>query len=81
MVLTAGHVQTGGAWTFAEAFHWSVWAALFGTALAVGLLVAVVESLTYGSKSNRKGARLSTLVQCTQKTAAQFRVCLRAGQV
>jgi hypothetical protein len=57
MVMTAGHIQEGGAWTFTEAFHWSVWAALFGTALSVGLLVAVVEHLTHGGKSNRKGGR------------------------
>ncbi|KAI8474114.1 MAG: hypothetical protein J3K34DRAFT_495859 [Monoraphidium minutum] len=54
-VMTAGSVRAGGTWTFAEAFHWGVWAALGGTALAISLLVAVVEYFTFGSKDNRKG--------------------------
>jgi hypothetical protein len=53
--MTAGHVQEGATWTFMEPFHWSVWVALGGTALVTSFVIAVVEHLTYGAKSNRKG--------------------------
>lgn len=55
-VMTAGHVRQGGTWTFAEAFHWSVWTALGGTALLIALLVAIVEFFTYNNgRSSRRG--------------------------
>lgn len=53
--MTSGHVQEGGTWTFAEAFHWSVWVALGGTAIFVSITIALVEHFTYGIKNNKKG--------------------------
>jgi hypothetical protein len=53
----AGVFLQGGMWTFAEAFHWSVWITLGGTALAVAMFITAAELLTFGNKANAKGLR------------------------
>eukprot|EP00879_Flechtneria_rotunda_P019430 GHRR01020408.1.p1 GENE.GHRR01020408.1~~GHRR01020408.1.p1 ORF type:complete len:473 (+),score=113.43 GHRR01020408.1:178-1419(+) len=55
-ILIHAELQQGSTWAFAQVFHWSVWLALGGTALAVGLLVAVIESVTpYKPGEEKKG--------------------------
>jgi hypothetical protein len=56
IAVTINRLQ-GGMWTFAEAFHWSVWITLGGTALAVAVLITAAELLTFGNKANRKGLK------------------------
>jgi hypothetical protein len=49
------HLQTGSTWAFATPFHWSVWVALGGTTVIVGILVGLTERLHKGIKANPKG--------------------------
>jgi hypothetical protein len=56
-VLIASHYERGGVWDFADAFHWSVWVVLGGTAACVGLLITIAELIKFGDKANRKGLR------------------------
>ncbi|WIA44152.1 hypothetical protein OEZ86_010489 [Tetradesmus obliquus] len=45
-VMISAHLQSGSTWAFSEVFHWTVWLALGGTAVAVGFLVALIEWAT-----------------------------------
>ena len=54
-VMIHTHLQTGSTWAFATPFHWSVWVALGGTTVIVGLLVGLTERLHKGVKANPKG--------------------------
>lgn len=48
--------RAGGAWGFAEAFDWKVWAALVLTAAAVGVLIAAFELLNCCNQEARSKA-------------------------
>lgn len=55
--MISAHLQTGSTWAFSQVFHWSVWVALGATAVAVGLLVALIEWVTpsqYGETKKSK---------------------------
>eukprot|EP00879_Flechtneria_rotunda_P031295 GHRR01034172.1.p1 GENE.GHRR01034172.1~~GHRR01034172.1.p1 ORF type:complete len:140 (+),score=22.62 GHRR01034172.1:144-563(+) len=56
-VMVASHVETGGTWAFAEAFHWSVWLMFALTSVAVSLLVTAIKFATVRNKANVKGVR------------------------
>lgn len=55
-IMIFAHLQQGSTWAFSEVFHWSVWLALGGTAVAVGFLVALIEWLTpHKAGEDKKG--------------------------
>lgn len=74
-VLIDSKMETSSVWTFAEAFHWSVWLAMGATAAIVSVVVAGAERLTYGNRANRTGLRgwswyiIGGLVQVMQRMA------------
>lgn len=56
-VLIASHVEEGGMWAFAEAFHWSVWVVLGATAIIISFMITAIEAFTRGNQANKKGLR------------------------
>lgn len=54
-VVISGHVEKGGIWAFTNAFHWSLWLTMGGTAVAVALLCQAIEWLTHREANRNKG--------------------------
>jgi hypothetical protein len=48
-----------GIWSFASAFHWTVWAAIGGTIVYMGFMIALVEIITFRRGANKKGGAVS----------------------
>ncbi|KAF8061162.1 eif3g-a [Scenedesmus sp. PABB004] len=53
-VMIHATLQHGSTWAFSEVFHWTVWLALGGTTVAVGLIVGLLEWATPQREGERK---------------------------
>ena len=63
VLISQAEVPTG-TWAFASAFHWTVWVAIGGTALYMGILISLVEIITCKKDANKKGGRCLTQMLC-----------------
>lgn len=70
-LLTTGSVDVGGWWSFAQAFHWSLWLALGLTGLISGCVLFFAEWLDNHRKNSHIGECLPGVSQAAHACLAK----------